>query len=234
MNPVARARGAVALALPPLWSNRVLPALELPLRGRTAANLGFAVGYAAVFGGRPNWLSAKGFRWGMGSSALVFAGFGVALAVPALRRIPLEVAERVPETSTLEWIALHIPVGTVLAEEAVFRGTLDPLLDEMTGPVVATGVGALDFGLCHVHAARVAGESAPGTVALTTLAGLVFGALRRHTGSATAPALLHLAINAGGAMLPLAALRLELRAGRGAQAAIDAVRLSRRSPPRRR
>ncbi|MGW6726367.1 CPBP family intramembrane glutamic endopeptidase [Nocardia sp. NPDC055029] len=193
-----------------LWSNRLLPALDLRLRGRTVANIVFAAGYTAVFGGRPNWLSARGFRWGAGGAALVFAGYGAALAVPALRRLPLEVAERVPEASHLEWIALHIPVGTVLAEEAVFRGTLDPLLDEIAEPRVAAAVGALDFGLCHIRPARVTGESVPGTVALTTLAGLVFSALRRHTGSVTAPALLHLAINAGGALLPLAAMRIEL------------------------
>ncbi len=204
-----------ALGLPLLWSNRLLPASRLRLRGRTAANLGFAASYALVFGGRPNWSSAKGFRWGMGGAALVFAGYGVALAVPALRKLPLEVAERVPETSTLEWVALHIPVGTVLAEEAMFRGTLDPLLDDVADPRVAAAVGALDFGLCHIRPARATGESVPGTVALTTLAGLVFSALRRHTGSATAPALLHLAINAGGAMLPLVAQRIELRSGRG-------------------
>lgn len=202
-----------ALGLPPVWSNRVLPALDLPLRGRTVANLGFAAGYAVIFSGRPNWVSAKGFRWGIGGATLVFAGYGVALAVPALRRLPLEVAERVPETSTLEWIVLHIPVGTVLAEETVFRGTLDPLLDEITDPRVAAGVGALDFGLCHINAARTTGESVAGTVALTAVAGLVFGVLRRHTGSATAPALLHLAINAGGAVLPRAALWIERRSG---------------------
>lgn len=206
---------AVALGLPVLWSNRLLPASSLRLRGRTAANIGFAAGYLAVFGGRPNWLSARGFRWGLGSAALVFAGYGVALAVPALRRLPLEVVERMPETSTFEWIVLHIPVGTVLVEETVFRGTLDPLLDEIAEPRVAAAMGALDFGLCHIRPAQATGESVSGTVALTTLAGLVFSALRRHAGSATAPALLHLAVNAGGALLPLAAQLIETRSGRG-------------------
>lgn len=210
-----KTEAAVALAVPAAWNNLVLPGLRLPLRGRTAANLAFAVGYAALFGARPNWLSAGGFRWGIAGAAMVFAGYGVALAVPALRRLPLEVAERVPETSTLEWIALHIPVGTVLAEEAVFRGTLDPLLDEVAHPTLAAALGALDFGVWHVDPARSVGESVAGTVAVTTAAGLVFGFLRRRTGSATAPALVHLAINAGGALLPLAALRIELGSGRG-------------------
>ncbi|MFB7877703.1 lysostaphin resistance A-like protein [Nocardia sp. NPDC056064] len=203
-------RTVLALVVPPLWSNRVLPALELPLRGRTAANVAFAGLYSGVFDGRPNWLSASGFRWGLGGAAAVIAGYVVALSIPAVRRLPLEVAERVPETSTLEWIALHIPVGTVLAEEAVFRGTLDPLLDDELGPA-APVVGALDFGVWHVHPARAAGDPVAVTVAATTLAGLVFGWLRRRSGSATAPALLHLAINAGGALAPVAARWIENR-----------------------
>ncbi|WP_278264745.1 CPBP family intramembrane glutamic endopeptidase [Nocardia sp. AG03] len=146
----------------------------------------------------------------MGASAVVFAGYGVALSIPALRRLPLEVAERVPETSTLEWIALHIPVGTVLAEEAVFRGTLDPLLDDARVPA-APVVGALDFGVWHISPARVAGDPVAVTVAATTLAGLFFGWLRRRSGSATAPALAHLAINAGGALAPIAARWIEGR-----------------------
>ncbi|MFE3545984.1 CPBP family intramembrane glutamic endopeptidase [Nocardia sp. NPDC059177] len=212
------AESVVALALPLAWNNRVLPALDLPLRGRTVAHTVFAVGYVAVFGGRPKWLSASGFRWGIGSSAVVLAGYAVALSIPAVRRVPLEVAERVPETSTLEWIALHIPVGTVLAEEAVFRGTLDRLLDDAFGPS-APVLAALDFGLWHVHPARVAGDSVAATVLATTAAGLVFGVLRRRTGSATAPALLHLAINIGGALMPVAARWIEELMGRSARSA---------------
>lgn len=200
----------MALGLPLAWSNRALPALGLGLRGRSAANVGFAAAYTTVFGGRPNWFSASGLRWGVGSSAVVLAGFAVALSIPALRRFPLEIAERVPETSTLEWIALHIPVGTVLAEEAIFRGTLDPLLDDTVGPA-APVLGAIDFGLWHIYPAQAAGDPIPMTVLATTLAGLLFGELRRRSGSATAPALLHLAINAGGALAPVAARWIELR-----------------------
>ncbi|MFD4439761.1 CPBP family intramembrane glutamic endopeptidase [Nocardia sp. NPDC058519] len=197
-----RLESAAALVLPLLWNNRVLPSLDLPLRGRTAANIAFATGYTKLFRGSPNWLSASGFRWGLGSVAIVLAGYAVALAVPSLRRLPLEIAVRAPETSTLEWIALHIPVGTVLAEEAIFRGTLDPLLAESAGAPV---ISAVDFGLWHIQPARAAEDPVLPTVLATTLAGLVFTELRRRSGSATAPALLHLAINAGGALAPTAA-----------------------------
>lgn len=195
---------AAALALPLLWSNRVLPALDLPLRGRTVANVAFATGYTTVFRGNPNWLSRSGFIWGLGGAAVVLAGYAVAVAVPALRRLPLEIAVRAPETSTLEWIALHIPVGTVLAEEAIFRGTLDPLLaDSDAAPALA--LSAAGFGLWHIQPARAAGDPVFPTVLATTMAGLVFSEFRRRSASATAPALLHLAINAGGALAPAAA-----------------------------
>lgn len=203
----ARFKAVAALTLPPLWSNRLLPCLDLPLRGRTVTNIAFAAGYAAAFGGRPNWLSARGLRWGVGSSVVVLAGYGAVLAIAPLRKIPAEIAVRVPETSTVEWIALHVPVGTVLAEEAIFRATLDPLLAETTGPPAAL-LGALDFGLWHIHPARSAGDSVAVTVAATTVAGLIFGELRRRADSATAPALLHLTINAGAAVLPLLATHL--------------------------
>ncbi|MFD6398151.1 CPBP family intramembrane glutamic endopeptidase [Nocardia sp. NPDC060249] len=199
-----RLEAVAALALPLLWNNRVLPGLDLPLRGRTAANIAFATGYTKIFRGHPNWLSPSGFRWGLGSAAIVAAGYAVALSIPSLRRLPLEIAVRAPETSTLEWIGLHIPVGTVLAEEAVFRGTLDRVLAESAGSP-APVIGALDFGLWHIQPARAAGDPVVPTVAATTLAGLVFTELRRRSGSATAPALLHLAINAGGALAPAAA-----------------------------
>ncbi|KAF0847989.1 hypothetical protein FNL39_102130 [Nocardia caishijiensis] len=186
----------------------MLPALGLPLRGRSVANVLFAGAYTGVFRGRPNWLSASGLRWGLGGSAIVLAGYGVVLAVPALRKLPAEVAVRVPETSTLEWIAVHIPVGTVLAEEAVFRATLDALLTANSCP---PALGAVDFALWHIHPARTEGDSVPVTLAATTIAGLIFSALRRRADSATAPALLHLAVNAGGALLPALATYLGSR-----------------------
>ncbi|TCJ94120.1 CPBP family intramembrane glutamic endopeptidase [Nocardia alba] len=199
-----RLESAAALVFPPLWSNRVLPALELPLRGRTVANTAFATAYVKLFRGSPNWLSPSGFRWGIASGGIVLAGYAVALAIPSLRRLPLEIAVRAPETSTLEWIALHIPVGTVLAEEAIFRGTLDPLLAEGAGPAACV-ISALDFGLWHIQPARAADDPVLPTILATTVAGLVFTELRRRSGSATAPALLHLAINAGAALAPTAA-----------------------------
>ncbi|MBF6456297.1 CPBP family intramembrane glutamic endopeptidase [Nocardia cyriacigeorgica] len=193
-------RVALAVALPLLWSNAVVPRLPEDMRVRTLVNAGAATGYAAAFGAHPNWCSARGWRYGLGSAGIVAAGYGAALAIPAVRRELAERPDRAPGVSTAEWVGVHIPLGTVYSEELIFRATLDPLLDKTFGPPVATLLGATTFGLWHIAPARATEENLPVTIAVTTAAGALFGLLRRHTGSATTPALLHWAINAGGAL----------------------------------
>ncbi|MEV6274187.1 CPBP family intramembrane glutamic endopeptidase [Nocardia sp. NPDC051832] len=131
----------------------------------------------------------------------------MALAVPELRAKLIEFADRESEVAPAEWAAVHIPIGTAYSEELIFRGTLEPLLDNAFGARTSAFLGALTFGLWHVHPARATGDSVAGTVALTTLGGLVFGRLRRCGGSATAPFLLHWALNAGGVLAPRLARR---------------------------
>lgn len=160
----------------------------------------------------------RGVGWGLLAASGVVAGYVVALAVPSLRWQMAELADRGPEVSTREWVGVHIPFGTVYSEELVFRGTLDPLLDRVLGPPAGASVGAATFGLWHIAPARAVGDSVPLTVAVTTAGGLVFGWLRRRTGSTAAPALLHLAMNAGGAIAPRLARRFET-AARGARMA---------------
>lgn len=201
-----------AVALPLLWSDRVLPALGLDVRGRTAANTAFAAAYTLAFRGNPNWLSVHGVRAGAAVGGIVLAGYGAGVAIPSIRRRLAEVADRGPEVSMAEWAGVHIPVGTVLAEELVFRATLTPLLEESLGRT-GTWLGALTFGLIHIRPARAAGDTVPGTVAVTTAAGLLFDWLRRRTGSITAPTLLHLAINGGGALAPHTARRAGIAVG---------------------
>ncbi|MGY2062017.1 hypothetical protein ACW9HQ_44665, partial [Nocardia gipuzkoensis] len=102
-----------AVSIPLLWSNRVLPRLGLGIRGRTAANATFATAYALAFGrgvqsgGARRGVQSGGARRGVqsggacpgiplgrparrplstfGPAAAVVAGYGVALAIPALR-----------------------------------------------------------------------------------------------------------------------------------------------------
>ncbi|TLG07874.1 CPBP family intramembrane metalloprotease [Nocardia cyriacigeorgica] len=195
-----RGRVALAVSLPLLWSNGVVPRLPEDMRLRTLVNAGAATGYALAFGARPNWCSARGWRYGLGSAGIVAAGYGAALAIPAVRRELAERPDRAPGVSTAEWVGVHIPLGTVYSEELIFRATLGPLLDTAFGPRLATLVGATTFGLWHIAPARATGENLPVTVAVTAAAGALFGLLRRHTGSATAPAMLHWAINGGGAL----------------------------------
>ncbi|WP_454194902.1 CPBP family intramembrane glutamic endopeptidase [Nocardia sp. Marseille-Q1738] len=207
---IARVAGTIAAVVLPLtWSNVVLPRLGLGVRGRTAANAGFATGYALALRDGPNWRCRGGVGCGMLAASVVTAGYGAALALPSARRFVGAIADRGPEVPTVEWVAVHIPIGTVYSEELIFRGTLDPLLDKAFGPRAGALLSAAAFGLWHIAPARAAGDSVPATIAVTTVGGLIFGGLRRRTVGATAPALLHLAMNAGGAVAPRLARRLE-------------------------
>ncbi|WP_245547853.1 CPBP family intramembrane glutamic endopeptidase [Nocardia pneumoniae] len=196
------------MALPLAWSNLVLPRLGLGVRGRTAANAGFATGYALALRDRTNWYSPGGLRYGLLAASAVAASYCAALALPAARRRVGAIGDRRPEVSTVEWVAVHIPIGTVYTEELIFRGTLDPIVDNAFGPRAGAVLSAATFGLWHITPARVAGDSVPATIAVTTAGGLVFSGLRRRTADALAPALLHLAMNVGGAITPRLARHL--------------------------
>ncbi|GAB2654144.1 hypothetical protein GCM10027088_35570 [Nocardia goodfellowii] len=201
------ARTIAAVGIPLLWNNLLLPNLRLNLRGRTAANATFASAYALAFHGAPHWFSARGLRIGLICAGATTAGYAAILAIPALRAKLVELADHDPEVSPAEWAAIHIPIGTAYSEELVFRGTLEPFLDNAFGSRRGAVLAALTFGLWHIHPARAAGDSVPGTIALTTLGGLTFGWLRRRSGSATAPFLLHWALNADGVIAPRLARR---------------------------
>ncbi|MEV5840054.1 CPBP family intramembrane glutamic endopeptidase [Nocardia sp. NPDC052112] len=183
-----------------------MPRLQLELRGRTAANVGFATGYALVFRGRPNWFSARGLGYGLAAASVVAAGYGAAVAIPAIRERIGGFADRAPDVPLDEWVAVHIPIGTVYSEELIFRATLNPLLDDEFGAGGGALIGAVTFGLWHIYPARAAGDSVPASIAATAAGGVLFDLLRRRAGSATAPALLHFAVNAGGALAPYLAV----------------------------
>ncbi|WP_084510822.1 CPBP family intramembrane glutamic endopeptidase [Nocardia lijiangensis] len=204
LGPVSKALAGTGLAL--LWSNRVLPGLGLDQRGRTAANACFATGYGLAFGGRSHWRSGRGLAVGASAGAVVLAGYGAAVAIPALREMLRDFAPVGQEVSDIEWVAVHIPVGTVYSEELIFRSTLEPLLDDTFGPRLGPLLGAAAFGLWHIHPARAGGEPVGPTVLATAAGGAILGRLRRKTGSTTAPALLHWAINAGGVLATRLAL----------------------------
>ena len=177
-----------------------LPAVRTGPRGRGL--LSAAAGAGAVLLTRASGVDAvalgfdparvrAGLRWGTGAATAVAAGYVVAVTVPALRTHFVDEV-RGGRTDFYEWIGVHIPVGTVLAEELLFRSALTALV----GPVPQ----AMVFGLWHVRPAMIEGDSIAGTVVVTGLSGLVFAWLRERSGSVLAPALAHLAINVGGAV----------------------------------
>lgn len=102
-------------------------------------------------------------------------------------------------------IAFRIPILTALIEEAFFRGVLHAALTAVYSPPVAVLVGGGLFGLWHLGPALEQADSHFGdnsttvhvllTIALTTLAGLGFVALRIATGSIWVPAVVHALVN---------------------------------------
>ncbi|MFD6860140.1 CPBP family intramembrane glutamic endopeptidase [Rhodococcus sp. NPDC060090] len=196
---VAMWRGPVA-AVAVVALGAVLPAAPVGPRGRALLALGAGVGAVALT--RASGLDRHalgldvsrlraGLRWGAAAAGAIGAGYVVALSVPALRAHFVD-DERGRREDFYEWIGLHIPVGTVLAEELLFRGALTALV----GPVPQ----AVAFGLWHVRPAIAVGDGVATTVVVTGLSGLALAWLRRGSGSVLAPALAHLAINVGGAV----------------------------------
>jgi membrane protease YdiL (CAAX protease family) len=109
-------------------------------------------------------------------------------------------------------VLVRIPVGTALGEEVLFRGALLGVLLRRHGPAAAVARASLCFGLWHVPPtlpslrSSVLGRQAQGrvgaiaavasVVAVTTVAGTGFAALRLRTGSVVAAVLAHAAVNA--------------------------------------
>jgi membrane protease YdiL (CAAX protease family) len=105
------------------------------------------------------------------------------------------------------WLGLRIPVGTVWAEEAAFRGALAKAGADAFGPSGGRLLQAAAFGLSHIADARATGEPPAATVLVTGIAGWLFGWLAERSGSLAAPGLVHLAINETGAVAALAVQR---------------------------
>jgi membrane protease YdiL (CAAX protease family) len=165
---------------------------------------------------------AAGARWGGACAAGVAAGYGTALAVPALRPLLGDARVAGLDGGELAGQALvRIPLGTVLWEEVAFRGVLLATLGRLLPRRGATAASAALFGLWHVRptlAALAANDLAEdplartGAVLLaclgTAAAGVLFAELRLRSGSLLAPALLHLATNSLGVLAGAAAPRL--------------------------
>ncbi|MGY1829390.1 lysostaphin resistance A-like protein [Geodermatophilus sp. SYSU D01180] len=166
---------------------------------------------------------AAGCRWALGSVGVVAAVYAVGVLAPPVRPAFLDERYDLPLPGLLAKAFLSIPLGTVVLEEAAFRSVLWGALARHCRPwQVLVGTAVL-FGLWHVPTVLAAEEGDPGvptatlagTVALTTVGGLVFGELRRRSGSVLAAAGAHWATNALGVLTGPLARRLDAGAGGG-------------------
>jgi uncharacterized protein len=179
-------------------SPRLSPVLRVTLQAGVGALLVLVT--RAPLGLRPPRLWA-GVRLGSAAGAAAASAIAATTAVPLVRA---SMAVREPPVSVPGWLVLHIPVGTVWAEEAAFRAALAGVGSHAFGRPGGRLLQAAAFGLSHVPDARATGAPVGATVLVTGIAGWAFGWLADRSGSLAAPMLVHLAINEAGAIAALA------------------------------
>ena len=196
-----RRLGALALAAALIGWSFVSPRLPGAWRVTVQAGVGVLLVLVtrAPLGLRPPRLWA-GMR--LGSVAGAVAG-GVIAATTRVPLVRLSMATRELPESVPGWLLLRIPVGTVWAEEAAFRGALAHAGCGAFGESGGRLLQAAAFGLCHIADARATGEPVVPTVLVTGVGGWLFGRLADRSGSLAAPMLAHLAINEAGAVAAL-------------------------------
>lgn len=150
----------------------------------------------ASLGLRPPQLWS-GLRLGVATAVSVSAGVAAATALPRART---ELSGRDVPDGVLRWLLVGIPLGTVWAEEAAYRGALGTVAAEAFGPTGGRLLQSAAFGLSHIADARGTGMPVLPTVLITGAAGWLFGWLHDRAGSLLAPMLAHLAINEAGAV----------------------------------
>ncbi|MGY1604567.1 CPBP family intramembrane glutamic endopeptidase [Geodermatophilus sp. SYSU D00815] len=213
------------------WNNLVVTRLPGYPGSYVVANVAAAA--AAVAAARASGLtweelglarrrSPSGLRWGGACFGAVAAGYGIALAVPALRPLLTDARIGGLDGGEVAYQALvRVPLGTVLWEEVAFRGVLLAALARLVSLPAALAASSALFGIWHVRptlAALAANDvvegpwHTAGAVLLaclgTAAAGVLFCWLRLRSGSLLAPALLHLATNSLGSLAAAAAFRL--------------------------
>ncbi|OBI83413.1 abortive phage infection protein [Mycobacterium asiaticum] len=184
---------------------------RFPAAWRTPVQAGLGGGLAlltrAPLGLRPPELWA-GLRWGSAAAAVVSATIAATTPIPIVRG-SMDSRELPP--SVPSWLGVHIPIGTVWAEEVAFRGALSAVGTEAFGVAGGQVLQSAAFGLSHIADARATGQPAVPVVLVTGVAGWLFGRLAGRCGSLAAPILAHLAINESGAVAAVAVQRRSLR-----------------------
>lgn len=159
-----------------------------------------------------------GLRVGAVAALIVAAAIVVLVAVPGSRSY-FE-SNRVAADSTAQRVLeplVFIPIGTVVFEETIFRGVLLGVLLRWGTRRRAVVVTSVVFGLWHLPPALsdASGKGAieaagvvVGTIAITTVAGVLFAWLRLRSGSLVAPIFGHIATNSFAYVGALIALQL--------------------------
>lgn len=167
----------------------------------------------------------SGCRWALGAIGLVAGVYVVGVLLPLTRPGFMDVRYDLPLPQVLHRAFVAIPLGTVLLEELAFRSVLWGVLARHMSTRWVLVTTSVLFGFWHlipavrggdtnrgVSDAVGAGGSAlvvVGTIALTTVGGLVFGELRRRSDSVLASAGAHWATNALGVLFGAVAWRLD-------------------------
>jgi uncharacterized protein len=167
---------------------------------------------------------ASGCRWGLGAIGVVAGVYVVGVLLPLTRPAFQDVRYDLPLTDALRTAFVVIPFGTVALEELAFRSVLWGFLSRHLGQWQVLVPTSAIFGFWHVMPALHVGATnrgvsdavgantavvVVGTVVLTAIGGLVFGELRRRSGSVLASAGAHWATNALGVLFGLVAWRLD-------------------------
>jgi uncharacterized protein len=167
---------------------------------------------------------AAGCRWGLGAIGVVAGVYVVGVLLPLTRPAFQDVRYDLPLPEALKTAFVVIPLGTVVLEEIAFRSVLWGMLSRHQPEWLVLVTTSVLFGFWHVMPALHVGATnrgvsqavgagtaviVVGTVALTTLGGLVFGELRRRSGSVLAPAGAHWATNALGVLFGLLAWQMD-------------------------
>jgi uncharacterized protein len=167
----------------------------------------------------------SGCRWALAAIGLVAGVYVIGVLVPLTRPGFQDVRYDLPLPEALHTAFVAIPLGTVALEELAFRSVLWGVLARHLRQWQVLVTTSVLFGFWHVIPALHAGETnrgvsetvgavggataVVGTVVLTTVGGLVFGELRRRSGSVIASAGAHWATNALGVLFGLVAWRLD-------------------------
>jgi len=168
---------------------------------------------------------AAGCRWALGATGLVAGVYVVGVLLPRTRPAFQDARYDLALPDALRTAFVRIPLGTVALEELAFRSVLWGMLARHQDPRRVLVTTSALFGLWHVIPAHHVGATnramagavgragsaavVGGTVAVTTVGGLVFGELRRRSDSVLAGAGAHWATNGLGVLFGLVARRMD-------------------------